>query len=153
MIEVRVALANTIRGLRERHELSQEQVAELLESGQAPAPRPGMPRERRRRDLGPRAARARQSGRGAPRRPPLPRHARRRAAEPAPARQAHLGPRRPLAAGGDVSFPDERVEYVVNADRSGKAAQPTSGVAGRRPGQAELSTESSASQARRIVAP
>src|SRR5260370_1325813 len=35
MIEVRVALANTIRGLRERHELSQEQVAELLESGQA----------------------------------------------------------------------------------------------------------------------
>jgi predicted XRE-type DNA-binding protein len=35
MIEVRVALANTIRSLRERHELSQEQVAELLESGQA----------------------------------------------------------------------------------------------------------------------
>jgi len=35
MIEVRVALANAIRSLRERHELSQERVAELLESGQA----------------------------------------------------------------------------------------------------------------------
>jgi predicted XRE-type DNA-binding protein len=35
MIEVRMALANTLRSLRERHELSQERVAELLESGQA----------------------------------------------------------------------------------------------------------------------
>lgn len=35
MIELRVALASTIRRLRERRELSQSRLAELLDSGQA----------------------------------------------------------------------------------------------------------------------